>query len=94
MYFLAGMCANANKIIFLVLMSITETRICRRKGRASPHPLGQKNCSAVLLSGRAPAAMPMGLGTGLRKRSCVLLGTKLSKDRDLEIRETFSLIND
>lgn len=42
--------------------------------------LGQKHCPAVFQSGRAPAAVPVWLGTGLRIRFCVLLGTKLSKD--------------
>lgn len=44
--------------------------------------LKQKHCSAVLQSGSAPEAMPVGVWTGRRVRSCVLLGKKLSKDRE------------
>lgn len=86
MYFLAGMCANANNFFFfLVLMSITETRIGRRKGAPGlPCTLlvVQDLCSAVFQPGSAPAAVAVGLRTGLRIRYCVLLGTKLSKDRE------------
>lgn len=44
--------------------------------------LGQDLCSAVFQSGSAPAAVAVGLRTGLRTKPCVLLGTRLSKDKE------------
>lgn len=50
MLLLASMCANANKIIFLILMSTTAIRMCRRKG--PPGPLCTWGRSTVQLCSR------------------------------------------